>query len=317
MYQGRYVKTASIVAGSRVKPHIGRMINRIQKPRLSTFTWCKYLFCYTLAGREEGDQQDGQLNSRHERMCGPVSQATVRDSANEGGSIGPASARTSRVNKISVTHGLILSAIELALTVSNVINEDALQLSSFSDMIFGGSAVIEAVGFLFAIGMSVRVLLYPFEKNVVGVGVPVMVIAEGLAVAESVRDMDGVWAIGRFGLGVQSLCFLTFGAVSLNISPASKPSMSSLVPILLGIFSTVALHLCRIRSRQSFSLSDLLVAVLIAVPLVVEISESALLFSSGSLPFESYLLAVLDVLIITPVAAFYVLSLVSSLFERR
>lgn len=74
--------------------------------------------------------------------------------------------------------GLILSGVDLAVTVGNVVHHDAFKLDSFSHFIYGGSVVIEVVGYCFAIGMSVRLLLYPVVEDMVGVGVLAVVFAQ-------------------------------------------------------------------------------------------------------------------------------------------
>lgn len=76
------------------------------------------------------------------------------------------------INKISVMQALMISCLELALTLGNALDEDAFRFESGSDLIFGGSALIEAVGVLFAISMALAAFCRPAtEDTAVGSGV--------------------------------------------------------------------------------------------------------------------------------------------------
>lgn len=80
--------------------------------------------------------------------------------------------RKMTVNKISTLQALTISGLELALTLGNALKKEAFQFSSGSDLIFGGSALIETVGFLFAIWMALIALFRPPSAgNAVGSGV--------------------------------------------------------------------------------------------------------------------------------------------------
>lgn len=57
-------------------------------------------------------------------------------------------------------------------------------------------------------------------------------------------------------------------------------------------------------------MKELVMCVFLSVPFVVEVSESALLFTSGSTAFVAYLLAVLDLVIIGPAALVSILAVV-------
>lgn len=50
-------------------------------------------------------------------------------------------------------------------------------------------------------------------------------------------------------------------------------------------------------------------AFFVDVPFAVDISESALLFTSGSTPFDAYLLAVLELIVIAPAAVVHLASI--------
>ncbi|CAM9442692.1 unnamed protein product, partial [Laminaria digitata] len=209
-------------------------------------------------------------------------------------------ANTVSANKVYAIHGLILSGIELALTVGNADNEDAFQLNSFSDLIFGGSVLIEAVGFVFAMGMAVRGFLHPVAQGLVGVGVPAMVIVETLVVPGSHQEIE---LFCLFGLGAQSLYFLTFTVISWKNSPDSVPNASKALWVAIALVCATLLYACLTRLQAGHSVNNVAIAVFVAIPFVVEVSESALLFKSGSIPFVAYLLAVLNLVVIGPAAA--------------
>ncbi|CAM9442761.1 unnamed protein product [Laminaria digitata] len=209
-------------------------------------------------------------------------------------------------------HGLILSGIELALTVGNAVNQEAFQLNSFPDVIFGGSVVIEAVGFVFAMGMAVRGLLYPVAQGVVGVGVPAMVIVEALVVPGSRQEIEQFCLLG---LGAQSLCFLAFTLISWDNSPDSVPNASPLLWVAIALACATLLYACYTRLQAGHSVTNVVTAVFVAVPFVVEISESVLLFKSGSIPSVAYLLAVLDLVVIGPAAVIVFVAVVVFVME--
>lgn len=83
--------------------------------------------------------------------------------------------RKMTVNRISIMQALMISCLELALSLGNALDEDAFRFESGSDVIFGGSALIEAVGVLFAIGMALAAFLRPATAdNAVGSGVRII-----------------------------------------------------------------------------------------------------------------------------------------------
>lgn len=209
-------------------------------------------------------------------------------------------------------HGLLLSGIELALTVGNAVNREAFQLNSFSDLIFGGSVVIETVGFLFAMGMALRMFMHPMAIGVVGVGVPAMVVVEAMVMAESTEDMEN---LALHGLGAQSLCFLVFTVVSWIESPLSVPTASAVLWISMAGACAVLFFFCYKRREDGHPTTYVFQSIFVAVPFVVEIAESALLFTGGSIPFVGYLLAVLDLVIIAPAASIIFLAVAIYLIE--
>lgn len=76
------------------------------------------------------------------------------------------------LNKISIMQALMISCLELALSLGNALDEDAFRFESGSDVIFGGSALVEAVGVMFAISMALAAFLRPAtDDDAVGSGV--------------------------------------------------------------------------------------------------------------------------------------------------
>lgn len=242
----------------------------------------------------------------------PVSQPKEDAPTSPGGDTASGSVNTISAYKVYAMHGLLLSGIELALTVGNALNQEAFQLNSFSALIFGGSVVIEAVGFAFAMGMAVMALLNPVAPGIVGVGVPAMVIVEAMVVEGSNDEMQGLCAMG---LCAQSLCFLTFAVVSFIVSPSSVPTVTTGLWIAMAMACASILFGCYRRRAAGHPTFELFLFAFIAVPFVVEISESALLFTSASTPFVSYLLAVLDLVMIAPAAAMCFLVVLFKLVE--
>lgn len=223
---------------------------------------------------------------------------------------------TVSTKRMYAMHGLLLSSIELALTVGNAVNRKAFQLNSFSDLIFGGSVVIEAVGLVFAMGMALRMFMHPMAQGMVGVGVPAMVIVETMVMTGSTEDIDNLCLLG---LGAQSLCFLVFTAVSWIESPPSVPTASAVSWVYMAVACAVLFFFCYKRHEDGHSTTYVFQSIFVAVPFVVEIAESALLFTSGHIPFVAYLLAVLDLVIIAPAAliiffavAMYLIEMLSS-----
>lgn len=174
-------------------------------------------------------------------------------------------------------------------------------------MIFGGSVVIEAVAFAFVIAMALRVLLYPVAQGVIGVGVPAMVIVEALVVEGSVEDMS---MFGFVGLGAQSACFLVFAIISSFESPVFEQNFLILLIwlVLAPVFVILIVYAVDQHVQNSHSTTNVVYSIVWAIPFAVEIVESALIFTSGSISFVAYLLAVLDLVIIAPAAFFIIVS---------
>ena len=137
--------------------------------------------------------------------------------------------------KVYAIHGLILSGIELALTIGNALNQEAFQLKSFSDLIFGGSVVIEGIGLVFAMGMAVMAYLNLLDPDIIGVGVPSMVIVEAMAMDNNNSNKSIIKKLCEMGFCLQSLCFLTFAVVSYIMSPSSVPMVVLWIVLVLSL----------------------------------------------------------------------------------
>lgn len=80
--------------------------------------------------------------------------------------------RKTTTNRISIMQALMISGLELALSLGNALDEEAFRFESGSDVIFGGSALIETVGVLFALWMALTAFFRPpTADNAVGSGV--------------------------------------------------------------------------------------------------------------------------------------------------
>lgn len=252
------------------------------------------------------------MSAQQEENGAPVCRPDGDASPNDNVRAGSLSLNRVSAHKVYAMHGLLLSGIELALTVSNAVNQGAFQLNSFSDVIFGGSVVIEAVGFAFAIAMALRILLYPVAQGVIGVGVPAMVIVQALVVEGSVK---GMLILCFVGLGAQSVCFLLFAVIAWFESPDSVPTVSVVAWIVAAVVCAFFFYACHKRNQDGHSTTEVFYSILMAVPFVVEIAESTLLFTSGTIPFVAYLLAVLDLVIIAPAASFIFVSVAIFLMQ--
>lgn len=162
--------------------------------------------------------------------------------------------------------------------------------------------------------MALRVLRYPVAQGVIGVGIPAMVIVEALVVEGSVKDMS---MFGFVGLGAQSACFLLFAIMSWFESPAFAQSYLTL-PIFLLLFLIILLFLVYAVHQHlgnNHYTTDVAYSIVWAVPFVVEIAGSALIFTSGSISFVAYLPAILDLVIIAPAPFFIIGSFAAFLMQ--
>ncbi|CAM9344388.1 unnamed protein product [Ectocarpus sp. 8 AP-2014] len=209
--------------------------------------------------------------------------------------------RKMTVNKISTLQALTISGLELALTLGNAVKKEAFQFSSGSDLIFGGSALIEVVGFLFAIWMALIALFRPpSADNAVGSGIPVMVLWEGISTGSteiiSTALHRGIWA--------QTVVFLVTLIACWSASPGTRPdwafenSTGQAVGLVL-ILSWVAFCALAIWTVRG-GLNIVILLHLGIIPLGVEVFESVLLFTSDSSTFITYVLAVLNLVIVAP-----------------
>lgn len=66
----------------------------------------------------------------------------------------PNPATVVRLAKSATMHAVIISGLELALSLINVLEEDAFRFDSYTNLVFGASAFMEAFGLLFVIFMT-------------------------------------------------------------------------------------------------------------------------------------------------------------------
>lgn len=210
-------------------------------------------------------------------------------------------ARKITANKISIMQALMISCLELALSLGNALDEDAFRFDSGSDVIFGGSALIEAVGVLFAIWMALTAFLRPAtDDNTVGSGVPAMVLWEGISTGSkeliSKALYRGIWA--------QALVFLVTLSVCWGVSPGTRPdwAFENSAGQTAGLVIIVVWAVCSVAAVVTVrgGLSIVIALHLGIIPLGVEVYESVLLFRSDASTFITYVLAILDLVIVAP-----------------
>eukprot|EP00752_Nemacystus_decipiens_P009487 g8482.t1 len=211
------------------------------------------------------------------------------------------SARKITLNKISILQALMISCLELALTLANALDKGAFRFESGSDLIFGGSALIEAVGVLFAISMALSAFLRPTtDDDAVGAGVPAMVLWAGISTRSSELISKALYR----GIWAQTLVFLVTLSVSWGVSPGTRPdwafenSTGQTVGLVIIIVWAIGCALAVVNVRGGLGI--VIALHLGIIPLGVQVFESVLLFTSDSSTFITYVLAVLDLVIVAP-----------------
>lgn len=223
--------------------------------------------------------------------------------------------------KTAVEHAVIISGLELALSLTNALDNATLRPYSTTSFVFFTSAVMELAGFLFAMWSAYR------DR---GAGSPILIVREALASGS--RDLMAHAVMGGFvlqtfsvlcsavvfvhasgiraegvGLGftLMILCFSGFfvsgvflgfldmygeyfnASQAPNNSPEERCACRGITAnIFTALFKTISL--------------PLFIAVVFA-PLVIEVLESVLIFSSRPTSFAPYVLATLDLVLLVPV----------------
>lgn len=182
---------------------------------------------------------------------------------------------------VGIMHGVTVSALEFVLTLTNAVDQNAFESrASVQDLIFGGSTVMEAMGLLFALFLTVRNCAC--SKPTIVVGVPAVVIVEGILTNSTVREE----VVGTAVLGVllQTLSFLTY-VIAVKVTNRVARIILICLIFVAPICSLVALFnskKLRNRSGPKCWTAERMILILVAlfwftVPFVVELWESILI----------------------------------------
>lgn len=200
---------------------------------------------------------------------------------------------------VATTHAVVISGLELALSLTNALDEDAFQLDTYTKLVFVCSAATEAVGFIFAVFVALR-----YGGGGIG-GSPLIAIWE---VGTRGFNFDSrEWRTILFGgLLPQSVACL----VVFMCSDFGNVGFDPVVGYGVGIggFLFLLLYFCCCLESRYFAvaLQFLFGMSYFLVPLLVEANECALIFWGGSTSSASYILAVLDMLMVFPAVVFAV-----------
>lgn len=217
--------------------------------------------------------------------------------------IGSGEARNTATAWVGVMHGVIVAALEFVLTLTNAVDQNAFgSRSGVRDIIFGGSTVMEAVGFLFALVVTCQ-NLRRLDAPVTA-GMPAFVVVEAMFSKDGGGDLAVSAAVGVI---LQTLSFLTY-VVAVKVTNI----VGRVILICVVVFVAPCCTACALSSDTFRKCSSstcwtvermILVCIVVCwftAPVIVEIWESVLLFESGSASLSVYTLAVLDLVIIAP-----------------
>ncbi|CAM9274503.1 unnamed protein product [Pylaiella littoralis] len=208
--------------------------------------------------------------------------------------------KTIAINKVSVLQSLMISGLQLALTLNNALESNAFEFESGADLIFAGSSLMEGVGAVFSLWLAAIAFLRPAGDGTVGSGIPVMVLWEGISTGSTELISKGLYR----GIWAQAFVFLVTLSVSWGVAPGTRPDWAfenstgqtvGLVFIFLWV-GFCALAILTVRGGCSIVLA----LHLGIIPLGVEVYESVLLFSSDTSTFSTYILAVLNLIVVAP-----------------
>ncbi|CAM9273117.1 unnamed protein product [Scytosiphon promiscuus] len=242
-------------------------------------------------------------------------------------------------NKATATakaHALIISGVELALSLTNAVDNNAFRRRSSTNGVFFSSAVVEAAGFTCALFWA---------RRGYGAGSPLMMVWEAAATGSVDRLAQAV--LGGFGFqGIVLICtgvalffidavkgverdealafdssweyvgigilFFFFVGASLYILRTAYnryfdngTTQTTRVPccrfeLLPDVLSEVVDMLSTIRRAFVRGFGWLLISYCILFPIAIEVSESAVIFSGGSTSSAAYALATLDLVLVVP-----------------
>ncbi|CAM9451056.1 unnamed protein product, partial [Hapterophycus canaliculatus] len=195
-----------------------------------------------------------------------------------------AAARKITTNNISIMQSLMISGLELALTLGNALDKDAFEFESGSDLIFGGSALMEAVGLLFAIWMGLTAIFRPAgtDDDAVGSGVPAMVLWEGISTGSRKLTSKALYR----GIWAQTFVFLLTLTICWSAQPGTRPdwAFENSTGQAVGLALLVAWAvLCTLACAFVRGGAGIVLALHLGIiPIGVEAYEAVLLFTSDS-----------------------------------
>lgn len=191
-------------------------------------------------------------------------------------------------------HGLVISSLELALSLINALDEDAFRFDSRTSLVFGGSAAIEAVGFVFAMLMAQRV-------DGTG-GSPLMVMWEA-RLSRSVALMKMILFCGVVPqLIVLFACYAVYDFKAIDGSFGG--ALATFLVFMSLLWFVLKLRLGFPRNHRFSIVEVAFEIVCYTIPIIVEISECILILSSRSPSPASYVLAILDLFLALPALVF-------------
>jgi len=237
-------------------------------------------------------------------------------------------------------HVIVISCVELALSVFNAIEQDAIQFGSFPRVVFLASAVIEVYGFIFAVFIVMR-------GDNVG-GTPILCIWEAHSIESKRKSISNILTnIGRqqevesideisrttseelwrtltvWGVGPQVLfywvcAFLnacvfapdgglsSFSIWADVVSSNGLPFFAVLLyailaACLVGLYQLLNACGCWGRERDYFYVAYLSAYLLLVL---IELTESVLIFLSRPSSYAPYTLAALDLFLAVPAFVF-------------
>lgn len=221
-----------------------------------------------------------------------------------------------RLTNVATMHAVILSGLELALSLINALDENAFVFDSWTNFVFGASATIEAIGFFFAISMvlfggddiggSPLLATWAFwEAKLKSLNTP---SSDEVASARAKKEDDAWKKIVNGGLLPQTMACAVCAIYTIfnmreeesgNLVAISSWGFTVLISIVI-LVAVLSLLYCGFR-RIAAALVGLT-----ATPFLVEACESVLILrgDSNSSSASSYILAVLDLFVIIPVLVF-------------
>lgn len=201
-------------------------------------------------------------------------------------------------NRVHIVHGLLISSLELALTLKNTISNKSHKLESLNNLIFFGSTAMELISFIFSLYTAIH--FYNMHNNdeyeeLVSIGVPIMSLGENAF--QRKNEDNEIWSDSAYlGLVLQSISFFLCINYAFILYIDSIGSFDTKILFFIVCFILIF----GIASyRAMFGNSGFFLLLLFSIPFIVEIMESIILFST-EYNFDSYILAFIDIIVIIP-----------------